>query len=620
MRLYLRILEYLRPYLPVFLAAVAASFLFAGLDAFSLALLIPFLRALLSPASEGDSAASGSAGEGVLDRLLDATAGRFVGAASDPLETVQALIVLILVVFAVKNVFDFMKTYLGAMVEQGVTRDIRNEVYDHLMDLDLVFFGRTRIGQIVSRLTHDVEQVRTLVTKEITRAISSFFELAAAFLFMVLISLPLTLLALVVLPGTMAIWGPMLKRLRSGNRRVLHLAGEVNAHVQETLSGIRLVKASASEAHERSRFQGLTDHYFRTFLRTERIRALAAPITEMVAALGTVAILWYGARLVLVEGVLTGPEFMTFVVLSTKLYGPVKYLSKLPATLQPGLVGGERVFEFLDAPIEIRDQPDARPFPGVETDIVYDRVGFGYREDQAVLDDVSVRVPRGSVVALVGPSGAGKSTMADLLGRFFEVTSGSILIDGTDIRRFQVRSLRQKMALCPRRRCSATIPCAPTSRTDSRRWTTGTWRKPLEPHTPMSSYVRSPWGTRPWSASVAPSSRADSGSGSPSRARFCGTHPSWSSTRPRAPSTSSPSGSSNVPSSGCSRDGRSSSSRTGCRPFSGQTRFSSSTAGALSSAGTTPGSWKRTVCTGGCTRCSSLTTGRRRRHLARTGR
>ena len=447
MRLYLRILEYLRPYLPVFLAAVAASFLFAGLDAFSLALLIPFLRALLSPASEGDSAASGSAGEGVLDRLLDATAGRFVGAASDPLETVQALIVLILVVFAVKNVFDFMKTYLGAMVEQGVTRDIRNEVYDHLMDLDLVFFGRTRIGQIVSRLTHDVEQVRTLVTKEITRAISSFFELAAAFLFMVLISLPLTLLALVVLPGTMAIWGPMLKRLRSGNRRVLHLAGEVNAHVQETLSGIRLVKASASEAHERSRFQGLTDHYFRTFLRTERIRALAAPITEMVAALGTVAILWYGARLVLVEGVLTGPEFMTFVVLSTKLYAPVKYLSKLPATLQPGLVGGERVFEFLDAPIEIRDQPDARPFPGVETDIVYDRVGFGYREDQAVLDDVSVRVPRGSVVALVGPSGAGKSTMADLLGRFFEVTSGSILIDGTDIRRFQVRSLRQKMGI-----------------------------------------------------------------------------------------------------------------------------------------------------------------------------
>ena len=447
MRLYLRILEYLRPYLPVFLAAVVASFFFAGLDAFSLALLIPFLRALLNPGAEGGSTAAENTGEGVLDRLLDATAGRFVGGSTDPLETVQVLIVLILVVFVVKNIFDFTRTYLGALVEQGVTRDIRNEVYDHLMDLDLMFFGRTRIGQIVSRLTHDVEQVRTLVTKEITRAVSSFFELTAAFLFMVLISLPLTLLALVVLPGTMAIWGPMLRRLRSGNRRVSHLAGEVNAHVQETLSGIRLVKASASETHERTRFRGLTDNYFRTFLRTERIRALAAPVTEMVAALGTVVILWYGARLVLVEGVLTGPEFMTFVVLSTKLYAPVKYLSKLPATLQPGLVGGERVFEFLDAPIEIRDRPDARPFPGVDRDIVYDRVGFGYREDQAVLYEVSVHVPRASVVALVGASGAGKSTMVDLLGRFFEVTSGSILIDGTDIRHFQVRSLREKMGI-----------------------------------------------------------------------------------------------------------------------------------------------------------------------------
>ncbi len=444
MRLYLRILRYLSPYLPVFLGAVVAAFLFAAFDAFSMALLIPFLSVLMTPDA---SVTSGVGGDGALGRLLDATAGRAVAGAPGPQEAVQALIILLLAVFAVKNVFDFLKTYLAARVEQGVTRDLRDQVHDHLLELDLVFFGRTRIGQIVSRLTHDVELVRTLFTREFMRTITALFEVAAAVTLMVSVSPSLTLLSVAVLPGMVVIWGPMLKKLRRGDGRVLDLAGEVNARIQETFSGIRLVKASAAEDYERGRFHSMTARYFRTFLRTERVRALAAPVTEMVAALGTIVILWYGTRLVLVQGVLTGPAFMGFVALSTKLYKPIKYLSKLPAMIQPGVVGGRRVFEFLDAPAEIRDRPDARPFPGVEREIVFDRVGFGYHEGRPVLEDVSFVVERGSMVAVVGPSGAGKSTLVDLLSRFFEVTAGRILIDGTDISRFQLRSLREKMGI-----------------------------------------------------------------------------------------------------------------------------------------------------------------------------
>ena len=444
MRLYLRILRYLSPYTPVFVGAVVASFLFAVLDAFSMALLIPFLSVLMTP---GASATSGVGADGALGRLLDATSGRVVAGASGPREAVQALILLILAVFAIKNVFDFLKTYLAARVEQGVTRDMRDEVHDHLLELDLVFFGRTRIGQIVSRLTHDVELVRTLFTREFMRTITAVFEVAAVLALMVSVSSSLTLLSVAVLPGMVVIWGPMLKKLRRGDGRVLDLAGDVNARIQETFSGIRLVKASTAENYERGRFHRLTARYFRSFLRTERVRALAAPVTEMVAALGTIVILWYGTRLVLVEGVLTGPAFMGFVALSTKLYKPIKYLSKLPAMIQPAVVGGRRVFEFLDAPAEIRDARDALPFPGVEHEITFDRVGFGYREREPVLEDVSLVVERGSMVAVVGPSGAGKSTLVDLLSRFFEVTAGSILIDGTDIRRFQLRSLREKMGI-----------------------------------------------------------------------------------------------------------------------------------------------------------------------------
>ena len=426
----------------VFTTAAVATAVFAVLDAFSLVLVIPFLEALFRDAS--DEMGSGS---GWLGRLLAATVGRWSGTGADPLDRIQGVIVFILVVFAFKNLVDFLRGYLVARVEQGVTRDLRRKVYNHLLELDLVFFGRTRAGQIVSRLTHDIEQLRTLVTRELSRSAGSLFELAAAVVFMVALSWKLTLAALVVVPLTMAAWGPLVRRLRRGDRRVLDLAGEVNAHIVETLSGIRLIKASAAEEHERARFRALTGDYFGTFVRTERLRALAAPLTEMLAAVGTVVLLWYGVRLVLISSELTPEAFVTFVALSTKLYAPIKYLSKLPAIVQPGLAGGERVFEFLDAPVEIRDHTGARQFPGLSKEIRLEGVGFAYRPGNPVLQEVDLVVPRGSVVALVGPSGAGKSTLVDLIARFHDPTEGRITVDGVDTREFTLRSFRANLGV-----------------------------------------------------------------------------------------------------------------------------------------------------------------------------
>jgi ATP-binding cassette, subfamily B, bacterial MsbA len=459
--LYLRILSYLRPYLPIFLLSVVATSVFAALDAYSFALLIPFLRTLFANVgAEGmdDAAAAGvegaevdptglAADNGLLEWLLDGTLGRMVDLTAPPDQAIQGIIIFLLAIFMVKNVFDFLRNYLVAWIEQAVTRDLRNEVYAHLVDLDLVFFGRTRVGQIISRLTHDVEQLRTLVTKELARILSSMLELVAFLTLMLLISWQLTVAALIILPGVFAIWGPLLRRVRRGDRTILNLAGEVNSHIQETLSGIRLVKASAAEAHERERFGRLTWAYFKAFVRTERFRALSHPITETVGALGTVIILWYGTQLVLTEGLLSGEEFIAFLALSMKLYSPVKYLGKLPAIIQPGLVASERVFEFLDAPVEIRDRPGARPFPGLRETIVYEDVSFHYRPGEPVLSGVSFRAPVGTVTALVGPSGAGKTTLVDLLGRFYEVVDGRILVDGVDVREFSITSLRERLGI-----------------------------------------------------------------------------------------------------------------------------------------------------------------------------
>jgi subfamily B ATP-binding cassette protein MsbA len=298
----------------------------------------------------------------------------------------------------------------------------------------------------VSRLTTEIELLRTLVTAELSRLLSAVFEFGVAVAAMLLISWRLTLAAFVVIPAAMAIWGPLVSVLRQRDRRVLHLGGEVNAHISETLAGIRLVKSASAETRERGRFERLTGDYFDEFLRAERARAMAAPMTEMLAAAGTAVLLFYGARLV-VAGDLTGAQFVGFLGLSLKLYSPVKNVAKFPALAQPGLVAAERVFEFLDARPEITGAREAAPPPRFEREIVYDHVTFAYREGEPALHDVSFTVPKGTVLALVGPSGSGKSTVVDLLGRFFDVSGGRITMDGTDIRSVRLVELRGLMGI-----------------------------------------------------------------------------------------------------------------------------------------------------------------------------
>jgi ATP-binding cassette, subfamily B, bacterial MsbA len=442
MRLYLRLLGFLRPYKGLLAAAFVATAGAALFDALTIVAMIPLLRALFQQGPFAFETADNRIGE-----LLDRTVGMLAEPGMPAQELLLRINLFILTVFLIKNIFDFFQQYLVVKLEQSVTRDLRVQTYDHLVDLDMRFFGKTRAGQIITRLTSDADQLRNLMTKNVAKLTTSILSVVITIAIMIDFSFKLTMVALVVLPAMFGIWGRFLKRLRRGDRKVMNLGGEVASHLQETVLGIRQVKSAGAEPFEKQRFADWTQSYFKAVVRNERVRALASPMTEMIGALGTMLLLWYGSRLVLVEHTMDGAAFLTFLGLSLKMYAPVKWLSKFPSMVQPGLVAAERIFEFLDAPYDVKDARDAKALAAITDGVYFEHVSFEYEKDRPVLIDIDLVVPAGSVVALVGPSGAGKSTLVDLVARFYDPTEGSIRIDDADLRSVRINSLRSNLGI-----------------------------------------------------------------------------------------------------------------------------------------------------------------------------
>ena len=437
---YGRVLSYLKPYRWLVTAAVLATLGFAVFDAFTVIAILPLLNALF-----GKTLAPFDLGNNDLTRLLDLTVSRVVDATNQT-ELLLFINLFLLTIFLARTLFEFLQTDLVVRLEQAVTRDLRNQAYQHVLELDMRFFNRTRAGQIISRLTSDADQLRLLLTKNLIKFATSVLQIAITVWLMLKFSVSLTIIGVVVLPIMFASWARFRKRLRRGDKNVLNLAGDVASHLQETVMGIRQVKAAAAETFEVARFRQLTWTYMKATVRTERLRALAGPLTELIGALGTVTLLWYGSQQVL-DGELEASAFMGFLMLAVRLYVPAKWLSRFQAAVQPGLVAAERIFEFMDSPVEVQDNPNARPFESVQEAVRFENVTFSYESDTQVLDRVSFVVPVGTVVALVGPSGAGKTTIADLLARFYDPTDGRITIDGADLREFSTRSLRTRMGV-----------------------------------------------------------------------------------------------------------------------------------------------------------------------------
>ena len=442
MKLYLRILRYVRPHLALFSWAIVAMTVYAALDAFSFTLLIPFLNLLFGgEAIGGGAAASIFSGSGVIADLLQWSVGWLVDGRA-PMEGLRNVVIFLFAVFLVKNVALYVYQISISVVEGRVTRDMRNDIYAHLLHLGFPFFQRTRTGQVISRVTNDVEQMRGIVTGNVSKLISQLFQATATLVVMVGLSWKLTLVSALFLPPMLGLWARLRKRLRRGVLKVLNATGEVASQVQETVSGIRLVKASGAEEWEKERFRRLTRGQYKAWVRNERWRKFFPPATEMITATSILVLLWYGSWLVLAERSLAPTAFLLFLTMAGKLMSPMKFIAQFPSVVQPGLAAAERAFELIDAPVEVKDAPGALPVPAFRDAIRFENAGFAYAPGVPVLSGIDLRIRPGEVVALVGPSGAGKSTLADLLPRFHDVTEGRITLDGADLRELRLAELR----------------------------------------------------------------------------------------------------------------------------------------------------------------------------------
>jgi subfamily B ATP-binding cassette protein MsbA len=399
------------------------TFLASVLDGFTIVVLIPLLKQLF-----GTAGALGASTrlEAVSDWLLHP----FIAGAS-PGEATARIVMLLLVGLLFKNAMSYASSQLNAAMQEGLVRDLRGRLFRHLLTLDLDFFQRTRAGQLISGMISDVDQTKTAVTAALAAFFQNFMVIMVTLVILWLTSWKLTLLTLAAAPFLVFGIRALLRRLRRHSRARAEERGEITATVSERLGAIKLIRAYGAEAEETRRFQEQADRYRRRVIKTQRYSSLTSPVSEIFGGVLVILIIWAGTTTLFgTGGVPLRPEaLIAFLVASLKMMSPIKSLSQFPAVLAVALASAERVFQLLDLPATDVVQPGER-------DAVFTR--------DLVFEDVSFRVAKGEVLAIVGPSGAGKTTLVDLIPRFHDPTAGRVLMDGvplTGLKRHSIRSL-----------------------------------------------------------------------------------------------------------------------------------------------------------------------------------
>jgi subfamily B ATP-binding cassette protein MsbA len=422
--------------------------LFSGI---SIYLFIPLLELLFHPEKIAalQQAGNGSALPFGLSAVIDTLRAAVIGYLFNGSKT-DALINVCIIIFAaflLKNVFGYFASFFMNYVEEGVIKDIRNELYRHLHDLPLGYFSNERTGGLISRITGDV----ALINGGVSAAFGTLIKeplLIVVFLSLAFsLSWKLTVISLLVFPFSLSIIGWIAVRLHRERGVSQERLADITSIVQESISGVKVVKAFAMEEFESRKFMKETERYFTSLIRISRMRDLSSPLTELLSVAAGAFIIWYGGRQVLVEQSMNASEFLGFLLLIFQIMPPVKELTSVNNRMQETAAAGKRVFEILDTQPSIRNREGAVRMGEFAGAIEFAGVSFSYNGGDMVLRDISTTIRKGEVVAVVGPSGSGKTTLVDLVPRFYDPVAGRIEIDGVDLRGLDVKSLRENIGI-----------------------------------------------------------------------------------------------------------------------------------------------------------------------------
>ena len=412
MKEFIRLLEYARPYRGRLACALVAMIVYGGASAGVLLQVEPILDEVL-PARED------------LGRTIAAVLGFYF----------------------LKGLGAYISGYLMTDVGQRVVRDLRNALFRHILGQSAAFFSDNTSGRLMSRITNDVGQVQRAVSETIGDLARETLALVA---FAAMLFYYDARLALVCLTGAPLVVYPLVRlgqRVRRTTRRSQEALGQLSHASAEAFTGHRIVKAFGAEGREAARFERASDHLYRTNMKVTGALSALPPLMELIGGVAFVMALWYGSESI-AAGRLTTGEFVTFVTALFMMYGPAKKLSRVNADLQQAMAAGERIFDMLDTHSEVTEAPDAVPLPPFRKAIEFRDVRFSYGgAEAATLRGVTFTVGAGQMLAIVGRSGAGKTTLVNLIPRFYDVTGGSIAIDGRDIRSVRLGSLRSQIGI-----------------------------------------------------------------------------------------------------------------------------------------------------------------------------
>lgn len=364
------------------------------------------------------------------------------------LTMLKVLPVVVLLVFFVNGLADYGRAFLMNRVGRNIIRKLRILIYDRLIDMPMSFFQASRTGELMSRVTNDVNKVSNMVSTAVTNSARDALKILWLVGLIFYLDWRMACLAVVVLPIAFFPVFELGRRVRKISTSSQEAMADITSFLQETLSGAKIVKAFGMESFEKKRFSGHTLKLLGCELREIIISAISSPLMEFIGGIAIAAVMYYGGSRV-IEGSSTPGTFFSFLAANMMLYDPVKQISKINIAMQRGLAATDRVFDIIERAPEIVEAADAVELPRRPHAVVFENVGFRYGGDDEgdVLRDIRIHCGVGEVIALVGTSGGGKTTLVNLIPRFFDVTGGSIRIDGEDIRRFTLNSLRRQIAI-----------------------------------------------------------------------------------------------------------------------------------------------------------------------------